>query len=71
MNAVERDEANYNFEHFRRYILMADAQRTQERHGIWPGMLAPDFEMPLPTGEFLRLSDLRGRPVLLHFGSYT
>ena len=71
MNAVERDRDNYNFEHFRQYILRADAIRTIERHGIDAGETAPDFELPVPTGEFLRLSALRGRPVLLHFGSWT
>ena len=71
MNAVARDRANYNFDHFRRYILLADAARTIGRHGIPPGEEAPDFELPRPTGEFLRLSSLRGRPVVLHFGSWT
>jgi hypothetical protein len=71
MNAIQRDEANYNYSRFPRYVLWADALRTVHRHGIWPGEPAPDFELPLPTGEYLRLSQMRGRPVLLHFGSYT
>jgi len=32
-----------------------------------PGDLAPDFEGPTQSGEPLRLSDLRGRPVALYF----
>jgi peroxiredoxin Q/BCP len=32
-----------------------------------PGDLAPDFEGATQTGETLRLSDLRGRPVALYF----
>jgi peroxiredoxin Q/BCP len=32
-----------------------------------PGNLAPDFEGTTQTGERLRLSDLRGRPVALYF----
>ena len=71
MDAVQRGTENYNFENFRRYILRADAVRTLQQHGIAPGEMAPDFELPMPTGEFLRLSSLRGRPVLLHFGSWT
>lgn len=32
-----------------------------------PGFLAPDFTLQTHTGEALRLSDLRGRPVVLNF----
>ena len=34
---------------------------------ITPGELAPDFEMDDVEGNRVRLSDLRGRPVLLAF----
>jgi hypothetical protein len=71
ISAVGRDDAHYNFRHFRRYILSADVQRTIGRYGIAPGDVAPDFSLPLAGGEFLRLEKLRGRPVLLHFGSFT
>ena len=69
--ALTRDELNYNFTHFPRYVLWADALRTLKAEGIHPGEYAPDFELPRSDGQFLRLSDLRGRPVVLHFGSYT
>jgi peroxiredoxin Q/BCP len=31
------------------------------------GLLAPDFELESDTGETVRLSELRGRPVVLYF----
>jgi peroxiredoxin Q/BCP len=34
---------------------------------IAEGDLAPDFELGTDTGERLRLSSLRGRPVVLYF----
>ena len=62
---------DYNFRHVRTKHLAADGRRTAEGSGIMPGTLAPDFELPQVGGGTLRLSDLRGRPVLLHFGSFT
>ncbi len=50
---------------------MQDAQRTIQKQGIRPGEIAPDFELPRAGGGSLRLSDLRGKPVLVHFGSFT
>jgi len=38
---------------------------------LQPGALAPDFELESTEGERVRLSELRGRPVLVHFGSFT
>ena len=35
------------------------------------GRLAPDFLLQGLDGRPVRLSDLRGRPVLLHFGSFS
>jgi hypothetical protein len=61
----------YNFEHFRTGILLEDGQRTIEARGILPGEMAPDFELPQTGGGTLRLSDLRGRPTILHFGSFS
>ncbi len=61
----------YNFGHFRAKHLVRDGKRTVRNHGIRPGEIAPDFELPRVGGGTLRLSDRRGRPVLLHFGSFT
>ena len=61
----------YNFRHFRLKHVLADAQRTIARHGIQPGTPAPDFTLPRVGGGSLRLGELRGRPVLLHFGSFS
>ena len=35
--------------------------------GLDTGKLAPDFEISTPEGQRVRLSDLRGRPVLINF----
>ncbi len=70
MDAVEKED-NYNFEHFRTKHLVYDAQRTVEAQGIEPGEAAPDFELPQVGGGTIRLSDLRGKPTILHFGSYS
>ena len=61
----------YNFDHFRPKHLINDIKRGIAKAGILPGDVAPDFELPCADGGTLRLSDLRGTPVLLHFGSYT
>jgi len=61
----------YNYTHFRTKHLVQDAQRTIQKQGILPGEIAPDFELPRAGGGSLRLSDLRGKPVLMHFGSFT
>jgi len=61
----------YNFDHFRTKILVEDVWRTIEPSGICPGELAPDFDLPQVGGGSLRLEECRGRPVILHFGSYS
>lgn len=61
----------YNYAHFKAKHFLADLKRSQEGYGVQPGEEAPDFELETTDGDRLRLSDLRGRPVLLHFGSYT
>ena len=60
-----------NYEHYQRRHQLADFERTWRGQGIQPGQEAPDFELESTTGERIRLSALRGRPVLLHFGSLT
>jgi hypothetical protein len=61
----------YNYEHFRTKHLLADAVATARSRGIRPGEVAPDFELPRVDGGMLRLTALRGRPVLLRFSSFT
>jgi hypothetical protein len=56
-----------NFRHFRMRHMVAELLRP----GLPPGREAPGFELPSTTGAMVRLSDLRGQPVLLHFVSYT
>lgn len=52
---------------------MGDMMRARTALGPAPGEPAPDFDLPLLNGdgERVRLSDRRGRPVALIFGSYT
>ena len=66
---LSRDD--YNFTRFRTKHLLSDLQATLEKRGIAPGAVAPEFELPRVDGAAVRLSELRGRPVLLHFGSFT
>jgi hypothetical protein len=61
----------YNFSHFRTRHLIYDAVGTLQTRGIPPGTTAPEFVLPRVGGGLVRLSDLRDRPTLLHFGSYT
>jgi hypothetical protein len=68
---LRHDIEEYNFAHFQRKHLIEDSQATIERRGIAPGELAPDWELPRVGGGTVRLSDLRGNPVVLHFGSFT
>ncbi len=68
-NKMSLDE--YNFEHFRTKHLLSDAKATVEERGISPGEMAPDFELSRVGGGSLRLSELRGKPVILHFGSFS
>ena len=61
----------YNYEHFRPKHLLADLLKTIRGEGIRPGDDAPNVELESTEGERLRLSSLRGRPVVLRFGSFT
>lgn len=66
----EKDAETYNYEHFRTQHFLYDVKATIAGHGVQPGDLAPDFSLPATEGT-LRLSELRGKPVVLHFGSPT
>jgi hypothetical protein len=61
----------YNYEHFRTKYFVRDLMRTVTSRGLQPGAVAPDFELPRSDGGTLRLSSLRGKPTLIHFGSTT
>jgi hypothetical protein len=62
---------DYNFRHFRMRHMAAELLRTYRRSGVPLGSEAPDFDLEATDGRRLRLRDLRGRPVLIHFVSYT
>ena len=61
----------YNYEHFRPKHLLADLWKTIRGEGLQPGAQAPDFETETTEGERVGLSELRGQPVLVRFGSFT
>jgi hypothetical protein len=65
------DTQDYNFAHFQAKYGLRHAKRTVQGRGIMPGAAAPDFKLPTSEGKSLSLSDLRGKPVLLTFGSLT
>lgn len=56
-----------NYRHFRMRHMVAELLRP----GLLPGTRAPDFTLESADDGRLRLSDLQGQPVLLHFVSYT
>jgi peroxiredoxin Q/BCP len=43
------------------------AERYREEQMIEEGKPAPDFELPTDSGETIKLSELRGKPVVLYF----
>lgn len=61
----------YNYGRFAAKQLAADVRHTISAHGVRPGQPAPDFELPLVGGGTVCLHDLRGKPVLIRFGSLT
>lgn len=61
----------YNYRHFHAGHLVSDAAGTAELRGPQPGSFAPDFTLDDTAGRAWDLRAQRGRPVLLHFGSFT
>ena len=58
----------YNFADWR----PTDAERAYfQAEGPKVGQMAPDFTLPSLDGEELTLSSLRGKPVMIEFGSIT
>lgn len=59
------------------YTAMRDARVERERHAPRVGAPAPDFRVErlaadgTRSGEYFQLSQTRGKPVALIFGSYT
>lgn len=61
----------YNYDHFHPKYFLEDAKLAVKPRGVMPGDLAPDFELRDTEGRLWRLSELRGRPVVLITGSST
>ena len=59
------------------YVKLKDIANEREKNVPQVGEPAPEFELERLTpdgkrsGQRVRLSSLRGKPVLLYFGSYT
>ena len=69
MTSGRADE--YNYDHHRPSHLAAEIRSWVSRRGVAPGLPAPDFALSAVGGGVVTLRDLRDRPTLLHFGSYT
>ena len=56
-----------------RFAQLQEAMAKREKHAPKVGDEAPDFQLPVLDGKgaTVRLSELRGKPVALIFGSYT
>jgi len=65
------EDGEYNYEHFRAAHLVSEIRGAMAGRGIHPGQAAPDFSLTLTDGATLRLHEMRGKPVLLKFTSYT
>lgn len=61
----------YNYEHFHPNCFLEDAKLAVNPSGVVPGDPAPDFELRDTEGRTWRLSELRGKPVVLITGSAT
>ncbi len=69
--ALPAEQASeYNYRHFTRSEARGKSAEFMQR--LRAGEGAPDFELPTPEGERVRLSRFRGhKHVLLEFGSIT
>ena len=67
----QHSPGEYNYEHYQAKHLLMNLWWTLRGRGIQPGQLAPDFELLSTEGNLVRLSALRGQPVVLRFGSFT
>jgi hypothetical protein len=63
-------DKDYNYKAFSFAMDPAGVERWL-REGPKPGAPAPDFALRTLEGGRVSLSELRGRPVVLEFGSYT
>ena len=56
-----------------RFAQLREAMARRDEHAPKVGDEAPDFQLPIlhAEGNTVRLSELRGKPVALIFGSYT
>lgn len=63
--------AEYNYEHFHPKYFLEDAKLAVGPKGVVPGDLAPDFDLRDTEGRAWRLSELRGKPIVLITGSAT
>jgi hypothetical protein len=61
----------YNYEHFHPKYFLEDAKLAVKPRGVAPGDVAPDFELRDTEGRIWRLTELRGKPVVLITGSGT
>ncbi len=70
-SASESQLRRYNYQHFWIKHLLADLWRSATGRGLTPGVQAPDFDLGSTDGARVRLSELRGQPLLVHFASET
>ena len=68
--AGPRREDDYNYAAFS-FALAPIGLEHWLREGPKPGQTAPGFRLETVDGATISLNELRGRPVVLEFGSYT